>query len=306
MQEPTIPIVYILSSGRSGSTLLDLLLGSHPNIWTLGEAQLLPWVIKANTRCGCGTPISTCGFWQALIPRLSLERTPYPIEYFRTNRGQGRTIHWPLLPGLLCGAVAKRQQQAIDRYGRINASYFNAVLHAASERRGAPTNWLVDASKDVYRLHWLQKSGLFDLRVIHLIKHPSAFVYSMIKSDLPHARRKAIRMTGRWIVEKILAQRLCTSAFAREKSILLRYEQLASRPEETMIRVGKWLGVAFSPDLIRGFRNYQNHALSGNQMRWQDSAIRLDEQWRTVLPPSYIQAIRFATWPVRASAIDTD
>jgi len=299
MKECKIPLVYILSNGRSGSTLLDLLLGAHPNVWTLGEAQRLPWGIKENNLCGCGDPISNCDFWEPMIPKISLEEKAFPIEYFRTNDGQGKILHWDLLQGLIYGKINDHQQQAVDIYGQINADYFNAVWQAATERRGTTIHWLVDASKDAYRLFWLQKSGLFDLRVIHLIKDPSAFVYSMIKSDLPHARRKAIRMTGRWIVENSIGWRVRMLNFTKEQTLLLHYEQLASKPEETMARIGKWLGLDFLPDVIKDFRNYENHAIFGNQMRWQNSDILLDENWRTLLPASYIQAIRFATLPVR-------
>jgi len=36
-------IVYILSVGHSGSTLLDMLLGQFPNIFSTGELKHLTW-----------------------------------------------------------------------------------------------------------------------------------------------------------------------------------------------------------------------------------------------------------------------
>ena len=38
--------------------------------------------------------------------------------------------------------------------------------------KGDQVQWLVDASKSVYRLLWLRETGLFDVRVIHLVKDP--------------------------------------------------------------------------------------------------------------------------------------
>ena len=35
-------VIYILSNGRSGSTLLDLLLGAHPRLWTLARRTCCP------------------------------------------------------------------------------------------------------------------------------------------------------------------------------------------------------------------------------------------------------------------------
>ena len=41
--------------------------------------------------------------------------------------------------------------------------------------KGDQVQWLVDASKSVYRLLWLRETGLFDVRVIHLVKDPRTF-----------------------------------------------------------------------------------------------------------------------------------
>ncbi len=61
MQKDKFKLIYIASNGRSGSTLLDLLLGTHSNIWILGEFQNLPWeLIEPRQTCGCGTAVEHC------------------------------------------------------------------------------------------------------------------------------------------------------------------------------------------------------------------------------------------------------
>ena len=57
MKNKKIQLLYILGKGHSGSTLLDLLMGTHPQIWTLGEAQKFPIDLKKNNLCGCGKKI---------------------------------------------------------------------------------------------------------------------------------------------------------------------------------------------------------------------------------------------------------
>ena len=49
--------VYISSAAYSGSTLLDLLLGSHSRIESLGEISFLAQDLAVNNRCTCGTPV---------------------------------------------------------------------------------------------------------------------------------------------------------------------------------------------------------------------------------------------------------
>ncbi len=63
--------VYICSSGYSGSTLLDLILGSHSLIESLGEISHLPKNISLNSNCSCGEPILECYYWKKILSNLN-------------------------------------------------------------------------------------------------------------------------------------------------------------------------------------------------------------------------------------------
>jgi len=294
-----LPLIYILSNGRSGSTLLDLLLGAHEHIWTLGEAQNLPWDLREEDRlCGCGARLKACAFWQHILRRIPLDQGEYPIEFFREAQGRGKVLRWDLLPGLCGGSIPLRHRKAVHEYGALNADYLAAVFDAAGEQRRGTVRWLVDASKDPYRLFWLQHSRRFDLRVIHLTKDAPAFVYSMVKRNLPRARKTALRMTARWLVENAVMTRLCRANFLERQYIHLRYEDLAGQPDATCRRLGDWLGLEFPERTSRDFRNSENHAVSGNRTRWQNTSIRLDQQWRSALPKSYQRLTRLLTQPL--------
>ncbi len=293
-----IPIIYILSNGRSGSTLLDLLLGLQPEIWTLGEAHVLPWSLRENLLpCGCSLPVGKCEFWSLALPQIPIGIGNYPIEYFRESHVGGKAIRGNHLYNILRRKPAKQWALAIDEYGKLNAEYFEAVKNAAERRTEQPIRWLVDASKNMYRLFWLQQSGYFDLRVIHLMKDPRAFVYSMVKNLLPDAKNKSIRFSGRWLVENWFYSYLCNDPALAGQTFCLRYEQLATQPGETMTALGNWLNVDINFDINDDtFRRYENHAIAGNPMRWQSSGIKLDEKWRLALPPSYARIIWVLTW----------
>src|SRR4051794_29494183 len=61
-------VVYIMGHGYSGSTLLTFLLGSHPQIATIGELGIAPRIREElqpdEYLCSCRTPVRDCGFWQ--------------------------------------------------------------------------------------------------------------------------------------------------------------------------------------------------------------------------------------------------
>ena len=295
-----IPLIYIASNGRSGSTLLDILLGLQPELWTMGEVHVLPWELREHWEpCGCGTRIDECAFWSEVLAELPAEKPPVPIEHFRTSHGSGKVLRWGLLPGLARGRFAPRQQAAIEAYGESNERFYRAVWKAASARRDGKLRWLVDASKDPYRLAWLQASGRFDIRVVHLVKDPRAFVYSMTKRELPHAPYLATRYALRWMIENKLFSTLRSSSFAPAASVCIRYEDLAQEPAQVLERLGDWLGTSFELEAPERFRATKLHGVSGNDMRWQDTGIKLDTRWHTGLPASYARSIWALTRPVR-------
>jgi len=300
-----IPLVYILSSGRSGTTLLDMLLNTHPSIWSVGEAQILPWELK-NQRapCGCGDPIPEDDFWKPLLPEIPLDTQGYHIGYFRNEDQTGRVLRWNLLRHLFQKNSPGGNPSAIEEYGQNNRQYFRLILESARKRTGQSINWLVDNSKDPYRLLWLKKSNQFDLRVIHLVKDPRAFVYSMTKDRLPNALNKVIRFAGRWIVEYVMMRALCRNHFLDGHTRMLRYEDLAREPVPTVQSLGRWLGLSLEESRIQDFRSLENHAISGNMMRWRKSEteIELDRSWQERLPTPYQYLVHGMTLPLLASS----
>ena len=288
MQENKIKLIYIASNGRSGSTLLDLLMGAHSNVWTLGEFQILPWEIKTPRQvCGCGKPVLECDFWAAIIQNHKDILLNGTIHRFRHTHQFGRVIRWDEIPFFLVTHLKQSatRERAIKDHGIQNAIVMRNVLEKAREHKGQQVSWLVDASKDHYRLMWLYQSGIFDIRVIHIVKEPRAFVYSMTKKDSGWLQiRKSVRMAGRYIVENYLIDRVFAGTVRRHTHWCnIRYEDLARRPENTLQMLCEWLRLPPDPDICSKFRGLQ-HGISGNDMRYKNTPIELDENWKQNLP----------------------
>ncbi|MCS4188208.1 hypothetical protein GGP48_002922 [Salinibacter ruber] len=278
--------------------MLDLLLGAHPRIWTLGEAQNLPWELR-NQRapCGCGQPVAEDDFWRPLLEDIPLDIEGYHIGYFRNIAQVGKVLRWPLLPDVFRNEISRKWRPAVQEYGERNFQYFETVREAAADRSGEDIDWLVDNSKDPYRLFWLQHSGNFRIRVVHLIKDPRAFVYSMTKDDPAHLGN-VLRYTGRWILENLIITRVARSIF-EENIRRVTYDELAQDPKQTLQSLAGWLGLNYDPERVDTFREYENHALSGNMMRWRetDEGIYYDERWKKELPGPIRRLITAMTKP---------
>lgn len=70
-------LIYIVSTKHSGSTLLDLVIGSIPEVFSAGEALYLPYQLL-RTRdsnglpdqpyiCSCLKSFKECKVWQGVI-----------------------------------------------------------------------------------------------------------------------------------------------------------------------------------------------------------------------------------------------
>ena len=62
-----VRLLYVGGAGRSGSTLLDLLLSEVPGMFAAGEVRYL-WNrgVRDNELCGCGQSFLSCPFWSAV------------------------------------------------------------------------------------------------------------------------------------------------------------------------------------------------------------------------------------------------
>jgi hypothetical protein len=165
-----IKVLYIVSNGRSGSTLLQMLLNLHKNIFTVGEIQELPNELKKNGICGCKKKISLCKFWQKVLRnnRIDLNK----IKYFRKKSGSGKVIRFSFLYKIFFKKIIKT-----DSYINQNLLLFKKIYLNINPSK----KMIVDSSKDPYRLYYLLCSNSFEIFPIHIKKKPQAFVYSMSK-----------------------------------------------------------------------------------------------------------------------------
>mgnify|MGYP001305928265 CR=1 FL=1 len=71
MQEGNYKLVYIAGYGRSGSTLLDVILGMHPEIECNGELSYLFNIADDyQERCDCGLELKECPKWKHVFRQL--------------------------------------------------------------------------------------------------------------------------------------------------------------------------------------------------------------------------------------------
>jgi hypothetical protein len=262
-------IAYIAGPTHSGSTLLDLLMGSHSEVESLGELKVLSprrgdkRARVLADRCTCGAPFKlACEFWRAVDARI---------------RGQ-----------VGCG-LADLDLDAADPtlFLRHNAALFRAAAEVGGR------SWIVDSSKSGRRLARLLRAGRFDVRPVLLSRGAYALAYSHVRKGRGAAR-------AAWRAGSASAGLAWT--LAGRARIAVDYEALAARPAETLERVMAGLGLAFEKSQL-AWTARTHHLLSGNHMRFSESAeIRADDAWREALSPLQRGVIAAVARPLQAVA----
>lgn len=303
---PRINLVYVASIGRSGTTLFESMLSAHTELESLGELHLWPHEIRQGgvRPCGSGQFVQDCPFWSKMRTRVDPLTQPAPrLDAFREQHDAGRTLRLAHLSDFRPGPLDTKTEAQIQQYGRNNYEIFRAFQEEVEAQTGHRPTWLVDASKDPYRLLWLHRSGLFNLKVFHMLKHPCGFAYSVTKNwirdeswtaDLYRYYHTA-RQSLAWVVQNQLISRIADRFLDPNQYQLLQYEQFASAPYESFRDACAFLDVEFEETAVSNFRSGSRFTIAGNPMRYEDRPIELDERWKTKLPRSSQQIVRLIT-----------
>ncbi len=298
-------VLFIGGFGRSGSTLLDRLLGQLPGFVSLGEVKYL-WErgLLENQSCGCGEPFRTCPFWTAVGLRGfgGWDRIDV-AEVVALMRAVDRHRYVPFLAAPNAAPAAFQ-----DRLRRI-AAILTPLYAAIRDVAGVPV--MVDSSVDPSTAILLRRVPGIDLRVAHLIRDSRGVAMSWAKRVVRpevvdrRAYMPSYRPTStalRWDVDNALFDALRR---AGAPTAVVRYEDVVAAPRATLIRLARLAGRAVADaDLAFVSGGAADlgiaHTVAGNPMRFETGRLelRVDDAWRSDMPGAARGAVWALTWPL--------
>lgn len=290
MKKPKV--VCIMGVGHSGSTVLGIALGNHPQLETVGEVYKLArsgWTPDDNRRCACGSPIHQCAYWQDVQRIWSAKVAPAGLlDYIALqNRFERSRRVWPRL---LTERV--RRSTAFGRYARMTAAFYAAVQEVSGKEV------IVDTSKAPVRSYALLLNTQVDARVIHLIRDGRGVVWSGqkprakdveagIPRDFPPV--PASHTSRDWVVTN-LESTWVTATAGQKRSLRVLYEQFTENPCAVFQQIGQVIDEDLSSlaeMLAAGTALHNGHLVGGNQLRMAKSIVlRSDVEWRQKLSSS--------------------
>lgn len=292
MQTERLPVVFVAGSGHTGSTLLALVLDSHPEIVCIGESSIKPKIVRRGAAlqqpCSCGALVASCPFWNAVFERVRTEGHDFGPDRWTNDY---RFRH-PAAQRVLSRACGSRPGRAFVRWAADHFPVYSRGVHRADAVNIALIRALLatsgarvfaDTSKRMWRLVHLMRLSELDVKLVLLVRDVRGYAASA-------KRREGIPVHNAartWLRDQRSAMEVA-SRIEPHRVLRLRYEDLCGRTEHAQRELWSFCGVAAAE--TRTTIDANRHHVLGNAMRLGgEMPIRLDDRWRTALEPGEVE-----------------
>ena len=267
-------ILYLVGAGYSGSTLLNRLIGCHPDVISVGEIHHFKkaWL---DGQCGCGLLVRNCRFWKdvykAFCQRFSVSTdfiySSKCLLYHVPHRKFDTSIHfWKNWP---------KEQFILQNY-----LLYEAVFEKTRK------SVIVDSSKSAHRAALVAEIGRkfhINVRFIHIIRSAKAVCYSHLRKKRIKREKHVFKPMLIWYLDNRKAEALVKNEWVHKENILhLTYEDLVEKPIVILNYIFSWIGLKQQPDILNDFGECVHHDIGGNPMRFdpeKNKKIVPDDEW---------------------------
>ncbi|HEV3322971.1 MAG TPA: sulfotransferase [Solirubrobacteraceae bacterium] len=214
-------VVYVMGSGRSGSTILGVALGNCEDVFCAGELD--NWLVRSGTPVLGG--LERTRFWSTVR-----DDVPGGRELFG-NSAQ-RDLERSFAPFRIHRLRARRRLR--ERYRPVTEDLYRAIARAAG------VTHVVDTSHFPLRARELQALPGIDLYLIFLVRDPRSVVDSfnlyLNRNDVAERRLRVLSTNANlWLTHLLSA--LVFLRQPRQRRMLLRHEELLADPEGMLRQV---------------------------------------------------------------------
>ena len=268
--------MYIAGYGRSGSTVLDIILGNHPDIVSAGELTYLidDWHTPGRW-CACGDSYVDCEFWEELPEAVSLSEEAAQVA----RRIERRRATVPVLLDAIPDGVK-------DTYRRVQRGVFSYLTDTAG------ASIVVDSSKSAgdaaLRFYALSEIAGLDVYVLHLVRDGRATMASYVRKGSNWALEghadspvfPGMRATAGWTLANGWVLGLSHRYVRPERYMRVQFEEVTARPGRTLEAIGAFVGTDVSvlvDRVARGDGFEVGHNVGGNRIRHNQS-VRLQKK----------------------------
>jgi len=292
-------VIFILSMGHSGSTLLDIILGSLDGIFSTGELIWFPFQVererdknetisKQNQNiCTCGDSFTDCKVWSGVLNLIEkqynldiIKSTDFPIStHDNTKLLREKNI-----------SIFKRITNNLQEYFNTRHPFYKTISYYRNMKyerdklnykelidsiiKVTNSEYVVDSSKDISRAITLSTEKSIIPHYIILYRDLRRVVSSYIK----HGGNPYIAIVKYYIYYSNIYK-----FFKKNKDLnllLVKYEDFCKDVPRLKKDIGKFLSIDISSLNKDEYLMKNYHLVGGNPMRYSDKIIiRQDNNW---------------------------
>jgi pimeloyl-ACP methyl ester carboxylesterase/acyl carrier protein len=263
------PTAFILSSPRSGSTLLRVMLAGHPDLFSPPELHLLPFNTMGERQQQLGVSHLAEGLQRA----------------FMDLKGIDPEASQKLVEQLIADDVS-----IYEVYALLQELAGTRLLVDKSPTYGMDRNTLERAEE------------LFEnAKYIHLIRHPYAVIESFARMRMdkligadqanPYQVAESIWTNSNQNIHDFCAK------IDSERHYLVQYEELVSKPEQVMKNLCDFLAIPYDSVLLKPYQGNRmtdgvyNQSMSlgdPNFLKYKQIDAKLAETWKEIKLPQQL------------------
>lgn len=251
-------LIYILGTSYCGSTILGYILGSIPEVFDAGELKFYNRLqAKGGEICSCGVNSLQCPFWK------NIYNENYSIYETSSNLEIANTIC-----KILFGKKIKKTKHCHHEY---------QLLKCICSSLNNNTQYILDASKSLWRLQYLLTCSNINVKIIYLRRSIEGNVSSFKKHN-----KSFINATLTYKLNNILIKRYLKTN--KLDHIKIEYNELCHSTNKVLKRVEQYLGVNYG-NYKKNIRNREYHVPSGNygtrkQFLTNFNGLSHDDSWK--------------------------
>lgn len=277
-------VLYIMGTGRSGSTILEIVLGSAKETFGTGELfNILKDGYLKNSPCSCDQEFNDCKVWSSLKASLPLsddETSKLIKDFSRLEWHSGFWLQW-------FGISTPNQQ-----YFEINQH----IIRTLKEITGSKT--IIDSSKYAGRVLALNKLLGNQLKVIWLVRKPENIITSFQKKNKGEQLPKSSLKAAIYIFVVTLSAKLVQKKLGN-RCLLVHYEDFISNPQQELSKISSWANIDLEESIekIKHQKPFSpGHLVTANRLRQSKEIILKVTGEKTADPKKGAQSL--ITWGI--------
>jgi hypothetical protein len=258
------PSVFVVGCPRSGTTLLQTMLDHHPQLAVANDTHFIPLPIRG-VPVGCDPPLSA----------QCVERLLDDPRFARL--------------GLSEAVVSKAAAES-----RTYAEFVSALYGEFGRLRGKPLAG--EKTPDYVRYLPLLHSLFPWARTVHVIRDGRDVALSTLQwakegrgpRKFKLWREEPLAVCALWWSWQVSTGRRHGTDLGPDRYYEVKYEHLVARPEQTLRRITKFLGLPFAPEMLTYHQGHPPYAGGRSTKVWLQPTNGLRD-WRSQLAPRDVE-----------------